>query len=362
MTKIITVAGAAGGVGKTRIATSLAIRLAQQGRRVCLLEADACPGGVAQHCHHEDRSQSAIATDTCLIRDSRGFDRLPLNPDRTADGARQEAYWRGLEQALALLNGYDCLLVDTPSRSAADTRTFALHGSATILVVTPEPDVIGNAWGLFRQLHQGCPELRVSLVVNKSENQETGDQTYTKFKEVAGFYLGQEVPLLGVLGDAGYEQDMDRLAERLGHDWDATAAIDLAEFARSLLRSAGLDADRDRPAPHSVTPCVDEADLQQQLEGLNERVEALIAEMENLRTVADRAPEVIDFPQADRGAPVSHCPDICFAVQSSFEEVTVQGETISIYRMRRANGDPQRFACHSPDDDIQEPEPQSTSS
>ncbi|HHH44959.1 MAG TPA: hypothetical protein ENK49_12545 [Gammaproteobacteria bacterium] len=354
MTKIITVAGAAGGVGKTRIATGLATRLVQQGQRVGLLDADPAPDG--------DRSQSDSAADQYLVPDGLGFDRLPLSPDRAADGTLQEGFWRGLDNALTRINDHDCLIVDTSSCSAADARAFAVHSSAALLVVTPEPEVIGKAWGLFRQLHQGCSELQIGMVINKSENQAVGEQTYTKFKEVAGFYLGQEVPLLGVLGDAGYEQEMDRLAERLWREWDAMAAIDLAEFASGLLRSAGLDTDSNNPVPHSATPSADDEDLQQQLEGLNERVEELIAEVENLRSVTGRAPEVIDFPQADRSVPVSRCADICFAVQSSFEEITVQGETISIYRMRRANGDPQRFACHSPDDDIQEPEPQSTSS
>jgi hypothetical protein len=44
------------------------------------------------------------------------------------------------------------------------------------------------------------------------------------------------------------------------------------------------------------------------------------------------------------------------------ETRTLQGDTFPIYQINQPDGRVQRFACHSLDDDLQEPEPQTTSS
>ncbi|MFQ5644157.1 MAG: P-loop NTPase [Thiogranum sp.] len=368
MTRIITVTSGTGGAGKTRIAVNLAVRLARCGRRVCLLDADGGTAGAAQllgvapRYTLGDLLQSGVSLDKVMMRDCRGFDLVPGNPAPGGPGALTDTQLRTLADALSQLDGYDYILVDSSSGDGRGARAFALAGSETILVVTPDPAVLGDAYGLLRQFHEGCSAAYIQIVINKAINQSVGDETYARFKEVAGFYLGQDVPLLGVVCESGDSPDSARLADRLLAENEQAPRLAAPDFARRFLRASGLDSAADQQAvPGDVMPDITEDEVQRQLDSLADQVGDLIMEVETLRAAGSRASAVIDFPQENRKTSPSRCAEICFAVQTSSEEVTVQGESFSIYHMQRSNGDPQRFACHSPDDDIQEPEPQTTS-
>jgi hypothetical protein len=252
------------------------------------------------------------------------------------------------------------------------------------VVITPEPAVLRDAYGLLRLLHDEHYTGHIQLVVNKSDNQTVVRQTCDKFREVAEFYLGVDVPLLGVVGDEGRIQqamrdqsalvsrnpesvathDVAQLADRLLKEKDSAPGIDVQDFWHHFLRANGMSpVDEHQAVPDKTEPDVPGGgDLLRQLDRFSSQVDDLIAEVESLRATGKRDSGVISFPQTDRQESPSRCAEICFAVQTSSEDVTVQGECFSIYHMQRSNGDTQRFACHSLDDDIQEPEPQTTSS
>jgi len=370
MTRIITVTGATGGVGKTSIAVSLAARLARHGQRVCLLDIDGGHTSAAQLLGLDPGNTlnelllSVATLDDVLVRDCQGFDLVPGNPEHGGLAALSDSQLREMAAILSQLDGYDCILIDSSPGNESGENALALAGSETILVVTPEPAVLSDSYRLVRQLQDGRSATHVYLLVNKSDNHKVGEDIYTRFKEVTGFYLGQEIPLLGVVGDSAGAQDIDQLLVRLLSEKDTGPGLELQDYACRFLHAVGLEPTDDRfTAPVNTAPIAGDDALQCQLEGLTRRIDELITEVETLRTGAGRQqPGIINFPQPGRAIPPSHCADICFAVQTTSEEVTVQDETISIYHMQRSNGDTQRFACHSLDDHIQEPEPQSTSS
>jgi len=390
MTRIITVTSGKGGVGKTIITVNLAVQLAQRGQRVCLLDAGGGAAntgllpGLKPHYTLSDLVLSGVELNKVLIRNCRGFDLVPCGSDAGWLDTLAENQLHAMATALAQLDNYDFILIDSSSTHAGSERAFTAAACETVLVITPQPDVLNDTYGLLRQLHQERYAGRIMLVVNRTINHTVGRHTYDKFREAAEFYLGVDVPLLGLVSDdQRIQQAMPDQCALVSHSPESVAAYDVGQLAGSLLiqpesvpgiavqdfwhrflRASGLSpADEHQIAPDStVSDMPGDTELQQQLDRLSSRVSDLIAEVERLRAAGNRESAVVSFPQADRKAPPPRCAEICFAVDTSSEDVTMQGEVFSIYHMRRSNGDTQRFACHSLDDDIQEPEPQTTSS
>lgn len=391
MTRIITVTSGKAGVGKTSVVINLAVQLAQRGQRVCLLDADGGAASAAQLLELKPRYtltdlvMSGVALDKVLIRNCLGFDLVPGGSDAGWLNALSDSQLHVMATVLSQLDGYDFILIDSSFSIERNVRAFTLASPETVLVITPQPSALSDAYGPLRLLHDEHYTGHIQLVVNRSDNQEVGRHAYDKFQEVAEFYLGVDVPLLGLIGDDGRIQqamrdhnallsanpgsvaahDAGQLADRLLPEKDSVPALDVPGFWHRFLRANGLSAagEHQTASAEAVSNIPDSDILQRQLDTLSSRVGDLIAEVESLRAAGNRSSGVISFPQTDREAPPSHCSsEICFAVQSSSEDVTVQDERFSIYHMQRSNGDTQRFACHSLDDDIQEPEPQTTSS
>ncbi len=389
MTRIITVTSGKSGVGKTSVVINLAVQLAQRGQRVCLLDADGGAASAAQLLglkpHHtlSDLTLSGVALDKVLIRNCRGFDLVPGSSDAGWLIALTDSQLHAMSTALSQLDGYDFILIDSSFSIERSVRAFTLASPETLLVITPQPSALSDAYGPLRLLHDEHYTGHIQLIVNKSDNHEVGRHIYSKFQEVAQFYLGADVPLLGLVGDDGCIQqairecalisrnpesaaahDAGQLADRLLLERISQPGAGVQDFWQRFLHANGLSpaADHQSAPAGAVSDMPDSEELQRQLDRLSSRVGDLIAELESLRAAGKREPGVLSFPYTDRDAPASRRAGICFAMQASAEDVTVQGETFSIYHMQRSNGDTQRFACHSFDDDIHEPEPQTTSS
>ncbi len=388
MTRIITITSGKAGVGKTAIAVNLAAQLAQRGRRVCLLDAGRGPANVSlmlglmpQHTLRELLLGEATLSQV-LIRNCHGFDIVPGSSRDRWITAPSDAQLCCLAEALYELNDYDFILIDSASGIARHMLAFLLAGPEVMLVITPEPGSLTDAYALLKSLYAEHYEGRIHLVVNLSINHTVGRYTYDKFKEIADFYLGAQLSLSGMLGDdpnmprAMQEQplvrtnpdsvvarDIDQLADRLLLEQDRAHKTDMQTFLARYLHVNGVKTVQEMEAGGMQdAPARDSKNLQQQIDTLSTRIDQLIAEIQHLRSKASPHADLYTLPRTGRRESSASCTEICVAINTEVEEVTVQGETFSIYHMQRSNGDTQRFACHSLDDNIQAPEPQTTSS
>jgi hypothetical protein len=249
-----------------------------------------------------------------------------------------------------------------------------------LVVITPAAELLSDSYALLKLLYAEQYDGSVSVVVNKAENHAVGENSYNKFREVAGFYLEMPLPLAGLLLDtpgskpapdsaagAGREPvvaaDRDNLARRLLKNPEAAESLDMSGFCRRLLSAAGASPVTGsevlvKPA-FSASPA--DRDFHQQLDLLSRQVDDLIAEVEHLRS--DDARQTIPqpaMPDAVAAPANRHCSEVCSGAEIAdrTEQVSFEGERFSIYYLRKENGEQQRFACHSIADDLQEPEPQ----
>ncbi len=381
MTRIITLASGKAGVGKTAIAVNLAAQLAQRGQRVCLFDADWGPGNVSlllglrpQYTLRELLLGEATP-EQVIVRNCHGFDIVPGNPGDRWMTALTAVQLNRLTDTLRELEDYDIVLIDSASSMARHVLAFLLASPEALLVITPEPHSLTDAYKLLKLLYVEHYEGSIYLVVNLIKNHIVGRHTYGKFREIVDFYLSMQLPLSGMLTDdphmtraiqeqqplvssnpdSAAARDIGLLADQLLLEQHATNKPCMQTFLARYLRANGVQTAQEKPIQAGES-------LQQQFDTLSGRIDQLIADNERLRSDASPRADLYMLPDtAGRKAP-ERCNEVCVAMNTETEEATVQGETFSIYHMQRSNGDTQRFACHSPDDDIQKPESKTTSS
>lgn len=195
--KIIAIASGKGGVGKTNIAVNLAIALAHAGRSVVLVDADL---GTA----NADLLLDAPAPYDLshVIRGKRTIDEVTFTLDsgprfiRGASGLSSAADLdtfereRLVDQLARLEQRTDIILLDCGAGISRNVAAFAQAADELLLVTTPEPTALTDAYALVKVLaHSGhLPSL--GLVVNQAASIREAQLVADRIAAVAERFLG----------------------------------------------------------------------------------------------------------------------------------------------------------------------------
>ncbi len=395
MTRFISITSGKGGVGKTSIAVNLAVQLAQRGKRVCLLDADWGLANVnvmlrlqPQHTL-EDLITSDLSLDDVLLRNVHGVDIIPGSSGSERMAALAPEHLGRLAIALRELDRYDFVLIDSSSGIARNVLALSLASPEVLMVVTPEPTSMTDAYAMLKLMHAEGYRGRVQIVVNHSRNHTVGRHTYDKFREVVDFYLQRKLPLLGLVQEDERMQkavlaqqalcsrspespaarDIGSLAGQLLLERDGVETVDADTFWQAYLAAAGVGAAAQVNDPDienvTVSAAQERSELEQQIESLTAQVDALISEVTQLRQSGDTASSEGSVVPMDRGRRSLHscCPERWIAeLASGYEVSQVAGDSFPVYQLERPDGEVTRFACHGIEDACETPEPQSTSS
>lgn len=384
MARILTVTSGKGGVGKTSISVNLAMQLAARGQRVCLLDADWGLANVnvllrlqpQRTLRHLVTGEASL--DEVMIRGCNGIDIIPGSSGAELMTELDAVQLQRLADAAAALADYDFLLIDSASGIAANVLAFPLASPEVLLAVTPEPTSLTDAYALLKLLSAKDHRGQTRVVVNRCRNHTVGRHTYAKFREVVNFYLGSDLPLLGlvhedsrlvraverqealVIGhpEAAAARDIGALADQLLLEAGAGPAGDIAEFWRVYLEAAGVES-MDEPLVElsRSRSCAAATDLEQQFESLNERIDELIAELARGRATEQAAPgrsaRPADDPGEAFGTPQPASIDRWLA-EFDYETETVVDASgdFELLRIRQPGGATLLCARQGPEDDV----------
>ena len=202
--RVIAVTSGKGGVGKTHLACNLAVLAARAGRRVLLLDADLGLAnadivlGVAPHRHlgHVlDGSfpiQDVLAEGPCGVRilaASTGVQELT----RLDDEQKQ----RLLLALDAVEDRFDLVLIDCGAGIGDNVLFFVGAAHEVLLVASPEPTSLTDAYAAVKVLSGGARVDRFSLVVNPASSEAQARQVYAKLTSVTDRFLTARIALLG---------------------------------------------------------------------------------------------------------------------------------------------------------------------
>ncbi|TCP58839.1 flagellar biosynthesis protein FlhG [Tumebacillus sp. BK434] len=207
-TRVITITSGKGGVGKSNFTLNYALGLAQQGKRVVILDADVGFGNIdvlmgvtpkktlADLIRKEATLKDILETGPCdikFIAGGSGFqDLLDIKP---------EQYEYLLEQLGELQGFADYVLIDTGAGLNAQTLQLILASDDVYVVLTPEPTAITDAYALIKMVVNRERGTRIQLVINRAQSVPEGKETAEKIRLVAERFLAVEIPTLCVLLD-----------------------------------------------------------------------------------------------------------------------------------------------------------------
>jgi len=201
---VIAVTSGKGGVGKTSLSVNLALALARLGRKVCILDADTgfanvnillglTPEFSLEHVIYGDKSVADIMLD--------GPHSLKVIPGARslADGAdlepRQQLH---LCRELAKIErGFDYMFVDTAAGFNETAMNFIRASHQTLIVLTPEPTSLTDAFSLVRMLHRRGRRKNLHIVVNMCKNARQAREVYYRFAGAVEKYIGVRLNYLG---------------------------------------------------------------------------------------------------------------------------------------------------------------------
>lgn len=240
--RVLAVTSGKGGVGKTNISVNLAIALAQSGYRVTLWDLDLGLANVdvilnlsvkvdlSDVLEGKRRLEEIIVEGPCGIRvipGASGDDRLAnLSPRELAFFAK------GIDR---LTGDADWIIIDTGAGISRSTLQFAATADEVLIVTTPEPTSMLDAYGTVKLLAREAPDCELHLVVNMARSAKEARNTLWRITASAESFIGNHLDEDGfILYDPVVGDAVRRRMPFLLMQPDGEAAASIRTIARLL--------------------------------------------------------------------------------------------------------------------------------
>jgi flagellar biosynthesis protein FlhG len=244
--RTVAVTSGKGGVGKSNVAVNLAIRLTQMGRRVVLLDADLGTANVDVICDLQPVATLAHVVagrrtlSEAMIEAPGGFQLIP-----GASGLAQIAALSEFERArlIQMVHQLECdadiILIDTGAGVGPNVLSFAAGAEEMLVVTTPEPTAITDAYAVVKTVSRQRGGADVRLLVNMVRDPSEGKAVYERIGAVARKFLDLELRYAGhVLLDPRVGAAVRRRRPFILDSPGCDAAICIGQLAHRMDRSA----------------------------------------------------------------------------------------------------------------------------
>lgn len=208
--RVITVTSGKGGVGKSSISLNLAIALSHEGNRVVIIDGDFGLANVevmlgihptynlSDLIYGNKRVSEIITKGPEGIGFLSGGSGIQEMNDLTKD---QIMYM--IKQFVELDKLADIILIDTSAGITNSVLEFVAASSEILLVTTPEPTSITDAYALLKTLNRksgfDIKDITIRMISNRVSSEEEGLDLYRKLNTVADRFLHLEMDYLGAV-------------------------------------------------------------------------------------------------------------------------------------------------------------------
>lgn len=205
-TQVIAVSSGKGGVGKTNVVANLAIALTKLGKRVLILDADFSLGNldillglVPQHTI-EDVLAGTHTLDQIVLKGPGDVSVLPASSGVPHLTSLTESQQLVIQEQLEQLAGeMDVLLIDTGAGISPSVTFFAAAADETIVVVSPEPTSLTDAYALIKVLARQYREHRFKILVNQAKSPREASEVFGKLDVAVDRFLHVAIELVGAI-------------------------------------------------------------------------------------------------------------------------------------------------------------------
>ena len=195
--KVIAITSGKGGVGKTNVVVNLAVTCQRLGRKVLIFDADLGLAnidiifGLNPKHNIEEIINGEKELSEIILRGPEGVAIIPAGSgvqDLTQLSEGQKMHL--LNEFDGLNNMFDLLLVDTAAGISSNVMYFNLAAEERIVVVTPEPTSITDAYALIKVMFHQHGIKNFFLLLNMVPDENAAKSVYRHLSTVVAQFMG----------------------------------------------------------------------------------------------------------------------------------------------------------------------------
>lgn len=194
--QIIAVTSGKGGVGKTNFSVNTALLLVKLNQKVLIIDADIHLGnvdvmfGISPDYTLVDVLKGNKSLKEIIKKTPYGVDFLPATSGIMDVIEGEDNIVRSIAQAFnTFQNDYDIILIDTGAGVSISTLSFVLGTEKIIVVVTPDPSSISDAYAMIKIINQNQDNAQIMMIANKVRNDEAGESLFYKMNLIVNKFL-----------------------------------------------------------------------------------------------------------------------------------------------------------------------------
>lgn len=216
-TRIITITSGKGGVGKSNFALNLAITLANtkdntnnfsQRKRVIIMDADLGLANInvllgiipKSNLYHVLKGQKTLKE--IIIPTAFGIDLIAGASGLSQLANLEESDRVNVIKGLLELNYADFLIIDTAAGVSSNVTQFSAIAHETLVVTTPEPTSITDAYGIIKSIALEHNAANIKLIVNRAQSQKEAEKVASKIVAIASQFLNVKIEPLGFIPES----------------------------------------------------------------------------------------------------------------------------------------------------------------
>jgi flagellar biosynthesis protein FlhG len=247
---VFAVSSGKGGVGKTSVVANLAVALSQRGKRILTIDADLGTAnldlflGIKGEYSLADFFAGSAALDDIILTNRDGILVMP-----GASGIQEITTLSNQQKALFLTeldhlaHAMDLVLVDTGSGISDAVTYFTSAAQEIILVATPEPSSLTDAYALIKVLHAAQRQQRFLVLANNVSDGAEARCLFDTLSRTALRFLNVSLEFLDwIPRDPQLLSATARARTVISTDAGAPSARAFAGLADKLLQRCRADA------------------------------------------------------------------------------------------------------------------------
>lgn len=204
--RTVAITSGKGGVGKSNIALNLAVALQTLGHQTCLLDANLGLGNLDLLCglngywNLSHVVSGARTVGEILLEGPAGIRVVPgasgLQELADCSPVAQRDILAQLEE---LERRHDYLVIDTGAGIHRLVRQFVSAAETMLIVTTPEPTAIADAYATIKALAAGRELVQPSILVNQADSPEQAREIISRVQQTARTFLHVTVTSAGFI-------------------------------------------------------------------------------------------------------------------------------------------------------------------